>query len=211
MDAGTFRADVDPEGRVRFEDKSLWVGAGSLTIFGRFGSLDPHHSEKRRFLEATFEQRLSMREKFATGAMDAALADLPRYLAAVWRADGWPLDTRKRVLFDLWDECAEWGRPELVEGGREARRIITDFVRRYLPPGTDEAYTARELAALNNERTSAESFRPYVLSSRAEVADERSEPVSHPVDGGYRDARVRQRRRPGRVREAGRAFHGRGV
>jgi len=201
VDAGTFRADVDPEGRVRFEDKSVWAGYGALTIFGRFGKIDPYHSEKRRFLESTFEDRLAMRERYAASAMDAALADLPRYLAAVWRAD-WALETRKRVLFDLWDECAEWGRPELVEGGREARHIITEFIQRYLPPGTDEAYTARELTALNNDRTSAEPFRPYVLSSRAEVADESSEPVSHPVVDGDRAGRVWQRRRPGRIRQA---------
>jgi hypothetical protein len=182
-ETATFRADVDPEGRVRFEEKSLRVGFSSLTLFGRFGfSADPFAYEKKGFMEATFEERYGMRARHRAGVMEVALEHLPRYLAAVWRYEAWPLDTRKRVLFDLWDECAEWGNPELVEGGQQARRIITAFVRRYLPEDSELGYSTQQLARLNNERTSAEPFRPYVLSSGAEAANERSEPDSDPLD-----------------------------
>jgi hypothetical protein len=172
-DVGTFVARVDPEGRVSFHDKGVFASYASLTIYGRFGGVSAPR-EKQAFLEDTFEERFAMRAEHGARVMEIAIEHLPRYLAAVWRYREWSLQTRKRILFELWDECAEQGNEELVEGGRAARRIITRFVRRYLPADGDQAFTEQELTALNNERTSAEPFAPYVLRSAAGGPDEDS-------------------------------------
>jgi hypothetical protein len=93
--------------------------------------------------------------------MERALADLPAYLQAVWAYPGWSPSTRRRVLFALWDEAAEEGNDLIVEGGERARNTIARFIAAKLPPGSPDAFTDKELVALNRARTSRTRFQPY--------------------------------------------------
>ena len=127
----------------------------------RFGTVDPYRLEVRRALESTFNQRLEMAERFREAAIEFSLGDLPRYLGGVWKTDGWPVELRKRILFALWDECAEQGNRTVVDGGTKARVIIEAFVRWQLPERSRNAFTRSELARLNDGRTSKERFDPY--------------------------------------------------
>ncbi len=179
-DHGSFIARVDRGGRVTFQDRagftagSAWGVVGALGLVGTFGNQEPNYRHKQYFLERTFDERLSMRADDDARVMHAALANLPAYLAAIWHYDPWSVTTRKRVLFELWDECAELGSADLREAGAAARAIIDEFIRRYVPEDGEYAYTVAELRALNAERTSAHAFDPYgtVLMSAAGGTDD---------------------------------------
>lgn len=172
-----FTAHIAPDGRVAFDDDELYfygygtaggipmpgLGAGfDITdiIMRRLG-VDPYQYEKARYMERTFERRAEMRRHYGRVLMARALSDLPRYLDALWQQPGWSYRLRRRVLFELWDECAERGSEELIAGGRDARAIIEGFIRQAIPAGSPCAYTADELSALNAERQSEAVFAPY--------------------------------------------------
>jgi hypothetical protein len=171
----TFTARVDGEGRVAFNDKPsiqahvlispLFIAAygtfDATDILMRWLGEDPYQYQKAKFLERTFEERARMRKRHTRRTMERALHELPDYLADVWRYEEWSIDLRKRVLFALWDECAEDGNPLMVRGGAEARAIIEGFVRAHLGPDSPHAFRADELVRLNALRTSQARFAPY--------------------------------------------------
>ena len=95
--------------------------------------------------------------------MRAALDGLPDYLFAIWRRPGWSYSLRRRILFELWDECAEQGESFRVAGGNTARRTIEEFVRTFLPADSPYGYRPEELAALNSRRESRGAFTPYAV------------------------------------------------
>ena len=127
----------------------------------RFGSRDRYSLQIRRALEATFEERVAMRAQYREAAMQFALADLPNYLDRVWEHPSWSKRERKRILFALWDECAEGGSNDVVEGAVAARHIIEAFIRWKLPQHGATRFDADELAELNRIRTSNQRFAPY--------------------------------------------------
>jgi hypothetical protein len=90
-----------------------------------------------------------------------ATATLPRRLRAIWRASRWTHAHRRRLLFDLWDECAETGPDDVLATARTVRATIVAFIHRNLPAGSPHAYPPAELAALNKNRLSHQRFDPY--------------------------------------------------
>ncbi|HUH03144.1 MAG TPA: hypothetical protein VML75_14205 [Kofleriaceae bacterium] len=174
-EATGFEARVGADGRVRFHDRSSVRGDGVVTPFFLFlaGTLDvtelvmrrlgqdPYALEKRAFLESTFEARAGLRMRFDEHTMRTALGTLPRYLGRVWDYRSWDPEMRKRVLFALWDECAEGGNELMRQGGAQARAIIEAFVRRELPQDSPQGFSAADLAALNRVRSSEQVFAPY--------------------------------------------------
>lgn len=184
-----FRAKVSADGRVTFEDVNIRGAfflvppfvfiAGTLDITDvmmRWLGEDPYRYAKAEFLARTFEQRMHMRRRHDQVTMQRALNGLPAYLAAVWKQP-WSAELRRRVLFVLWDECAEQGNALMRDGGARARAIISRFVAYHLPPGSPGAYTAGELRELNARRTSTAAFAPYAdLPQRTMVAHHRGRP-----------------------------------
>ena len=176
----TFRIDVDEDGTAHIHDKpSLqWgvVGAASDGTLGlgatfdltdwlmRLHGDDPYLFEKKRFLEETFDMRAELRGRAGARRMRAALDDLPALLDGVWHSR-LPADERRRILFYLWDECAEpddaGGNALVAEGGAEARGLIERWVRERLPPGSPGAFAPEELGRLNGVRASRSAFAPY--------------------------------------------------
>lgn len=168
-----FVAHVEIDGRVRFSDGHRSGGLLYDPIRGvahtgfdlmdlLFDMPDPHAAAKLRILDTTRAHRARMKTNFEVEAMDRALGDLAHYLQAVWAERRWSSAVRRRVLFELWDEAAETGNSLVVDGGVRARVIISHFIASRLPPGSDDAYTAAELAHLNRQRASAAAFAPYV-------------------------------------------------
>jgi hypothetical protein len=193
-DATGFTARVYPDGRVELHDKSAVQGqlvltplyiafAGTLDatdLVMRWLGEDPYQYQKAKFLEQTFEERAEMRRRYDLSTMDRALAELPDYLAAVWHQTGWPIELRRRVLFALWDECAEDGDGDgelVTRGGRHARFLIEQFIRTQLGPDSDRGYRPEELAELNRLRRSHHRFSPY----RAPTPPERWRPAARQV------------------------------
>jgi hypothetical protein len=124
------------------------------------GGDDPYSYEKRRFLEATREERLAMARAACGERLSAALVDLPQRLTKIWRSRRSP-EEKREVLFDLWDDCAEEGAPEVMRYGELARLTILDFIQKHLPEGSAEAYTELEIDRFNERRLSSRPFSPY--------------------------------------------------
>jgi hypothetical protein len=99
----------------------------------------------------------------------ASLDGIGRILRRLVSHKGWSFSRRRIMLFELWDECAEWQSADdraaaaepLARAGEEARRIIEHFIRHHLPANSTEAYRADELSAFNARRQSRQSFNPY--------------------------------------------------
>ena len=68
---------------------------------------------------------------------------------------------RRRLVFDLWDECSEGPGDSPVDYGSEARALILSAIRATFPEGGALAYQPGELVALNRRRSSGERFAPY--------------------------------------------------
>jgi hypothetical protein len=105
-----------------------------------------------------------MRAESDRVTMRSALDDLPLYLFSIWTAPRWSQTLKRRVLFELWDECAEDerdGNSLVVSGATEARGTIVEFIRLNLPEGSRDGFSREELAALNARRGSRRPFAPY--------------------------------------------------
>jgi hypothetical protein len=74
-------------------------------------------------------------------------------IARLW-AKTTSVDERKQGLFELWDECAETGTPEEIQGGEAARAFVLDHIRATV------TYTADEVEVLNAHRHSRQPFCP---------------------------------------------------
>ena len=156
---------VDPDERIPSDS-----GTGGLPVLGggfdltdgvmRAGGQDPYASRKIAFLDRTRDERrrlaVAARSEGLREALHRTRADLER----LWRAPG-PAADKRLLLFLLWDECAERGPAEVVATSRAVRGAILAFVRRKLPAGSRDAFTAEELARANARRTSSERFDPY--------------------------------------------------
>ncbi len=171
-----YEAQILNDGRLVFDDRFLQTGLTNDPTTGpRYGGsfdvgdiltrlftdspgLDPYLGDKLDLLHATFAQRVELRREYNNLSMDRAIAALPAYLSAVWNEPSWDMPTKRRILFALWDECAEDGDDSLVAGGTAARESITSFIGQYVPEGSADAYTDDEIASFNKIRTSTVAF-----------------------------------------------------
>ena len=139
----------------------------------RWAGQDPYAARKLAFMDRTRPRRMRMAAAERSLDLRDAVTHTPRLLVRVWRGPG-SARQRRRLLFQLWDECAETGPDEVVAAARAVRAAIVAFVRRELPAGSAQAYSEGELDALNQARTSRERFRPY------RGARDRSQPAAPP-------------------------------
>lgn len=121
---------------------------------------DPYASAKLKALDATRDERAQIGERFRKQELVKASQMMRAAAARAW-ANSASLADRKRALFELWDDCAEDGPPELVEAAARARGFVIGFINARLPAGSDGAFTSEELARLNAHRQSRAAFAPY--------------------------------------------------
>jgi hypothetical protein len=121
---------------------------------------DPYAYAKKKFAEATFEDRLCLAEKAAVARKQQALLQLKDHLESLRQRPGLSQAQRRELVFEMWDECVEEAKdgPDL---GAAARATILAFIRRAFPPDGPAAYAVNELAALNQRRASRMPFDPY--------------------------------------------------
>jgi hypothetical protein len=175
-DRAAFSARIDRDGRIKFRDKAnvqidgIGGGIGGLTLAGRFDLTDavlralgddPYAYEKMLIMERTRETRARMAMEERSANLHEAQRRLPRVLARVWAHDSWTPAQRRRLFFALWDEVDEDGDDEVRRAGAAVRGIIVSFIRRELPAGGPDAFTAEELEAMNRARHSRARFDPY--------------------------------------------------
>lgn len=122
---------------------------------------DPYAARKLDLLDRTRDERAGIAAVHRRDSLRESIPALRRQLAALWRDRRLPAVERRRLLFDLWDECAETGSDDVVASAATARAVIVAFIRRKLPPGSRDAYTDAELRRLNASRTSSAPFAPY--------------------------------------------------
>jgi hypothetical protein len=169
VEEGPFTAHVERDGRVAFEDKksigfelpNLVTGRFELTDLAmRADGQDPYSSRKMELLDRTRAERMQLAAAETSSNLRDALARTRPTLEQIWRGPGIAA-VRRRLLFTLWDECAETGSAEVLATARAVRATIVAFIRRRLPRGSRAAYTDAELDALNRRRTSRQRFDPY--------------------------------------------------
>lgn len=188
-DTGRFTATLLPDGRIKFRDMPVAVSRDPLTGAAKgigmpglaeglraASGIELYQQEKKRLLEATFELRLQLAISFAQDKLDRRLQSLYRELLDSWTDASNSEAERREALFRRWDECEE-GLPVALPGfadadtselddmrrsaGAQARETIERFVRRQLPEGSPQAFTAEELRRLNASRRSRARFAPY--------------------------------------------------
>jgi len=124
---GSFMARIGPDGEVEFDR-----ARGDPFRFD-FGGGGPGHGylQRKRFLDATEDIRAHRQKRTHDRHMKVALARLGPELSQIWRDRSLSAHQKKRILFERLDEC-DLGSP----GGRQAARIIIDFIRaRFRSPG----------------------------------------------------------------------------
>ncbi len=160
-----FNAKILLDGSVSFDDKNIrdfkgLSGSFDLTeLIMKSKKQDPYRREKEKFLTHTTD----MREKLLKRARDqriAASIDSLRYeLASVWRNDEKPHAERRATLYAMWKEAATTDK-ELADAGAEARVVVEQFIRKYLPQGSPNAFTAEEIDRFNAKGGKVR-FDPY--------------------------------------------------
>src|SRR5262249_11347118 len=109
-----FEVKVAKDGHVSFRDRNArWAPLGAafdVTEWAmRLHGEDPYAYQKRQFLDETRDERVGMAVKTRKQRLDEALRQLPAMLAAVAAEPTLAPADRRRVIFQLWDECAETG------------------------------------------------------------------------------------------------------
>jgi hypothetical protein len=190
-----FVATLQPDGGVEFRNKLVDVsveaepglggnGERFVTVKVEYDPIgvarlsvgrDPSPRVKAKLLAATFEMRMEVATKYHKQRLLDQLGEIQDELDGIWDRSGLSAAERRRLLFELWDDCDE---PEgeipgfesadasaLDESRRAyakaARAKIIRFIRSVAPEGGVDAYTQEELAALNSRRVSTQRFAPY--------------------------------------------------
>ena len=154
---------VDDEEEQRKRPKTVPLISGTFDITDwvmRMAGRDPYLAAKLRFLDRTRAERVELAAEYRKELLRNVTVIVREHLARLWSQPGDPADKR-RLLFELWDECLETGSPDEIEAAGQARKAILGFIRDRLPAGSAHAFAAAELTALNRERTSREPFAPY--------------------------------------------------
>jgi len=157
-------AHVDARGNVTFEDKpnvqlhGLGGTFDATDALMRSHGMDPYAAQKRQFLDDTREERFEIGKRFNHEQLSHSSRLAYDALQWIWSRTS-DVTERKQAVFELWDDCAESGDADLVEGGEAARKMIVGYIQTHLVGAS--AYTPAELAALNAHKASTATFAPY--------------------------------------------------
>ena len=149
-----FTGQVEADGTAHLEKKRRY---DPTEIIMNRHDIDPYASNKLRMLDDTREERYAIGEAYKHGQLARSAVIAQQNLTYLWARTTDPTQ-RKTALFEMWDECAERGAPELVAGGAAARAMIVGFIKARMVGRL--AYTTEELAALNARKKSSATFAP---------------------------------------------------
>jgi hypothetical protein len=138
-------------------DPTLTIASGSFDLTDaimRGAGQDPYMSERLGFLDATEELRERLEDEARAASGVRSLRRLRGRLAILWQDETRSLASRRRAIFELWDQQADG------EEGAPARDVVIAFIREERSLGSDIVYGELELARLNATRTSADPFAP---------------------------------------------------
>lgn len=163
----TFDAHVHRDGTVDLHDTpdvdvhpSCLFGGCKMAIddaIMRHYGIDPYARAKLRWLDQTRDERARIGLENRKYDLAHSAQFMKRNLDWLWQKTS-DVGERKEALFELWDEVAETGDDDLVQGGAQARAYLIGFVRAHQ---AEVHYSAEELAQLNAHRQSKAAFAPY--------------------------------------------------
>jgi hypothetical protein len=122
---------------------------------------DPYAGPKLRFLDRTRQWRRKLQKRARGKTIRRYLKRLPGRLRRIWQNPDLTVGQKKNLFFALWDECLEPDGTSEGKWAQKARTLIIAFVQQHLPPQSDVAYTARELAGYAVRRKGKKTFSPY--------------------------------------------------
>ena len=163
-DKTTFTARVNRDGTVDLADKpnlrvNGLVGSFDATDWAmRMAGEDPYSAEKLRYLDRTRDQRVIVGKRYREEQLAQSAQLMQANLERLWQMSH-DVAARKQAVFELWDDCAEAGDEDLVEGGAQARALLARWVQTKLTGAA--AYTDDELRTFNAKKRSKASFAPY--------------------------------------------------
>lgn len=159
-----FNAKIFLDGSVSFDDKNIrdfkgLSGSFDITeLIMKGKKQDPYRREKEKFLTHTTDMRDRLIKKARDVKIANSLDHLRGELATVWHnTDKSPLE-RRAEIYAMWKEAAMTDK-DLSDAGAEAQKIIEQFIRKYLPQGSDNAYSAEEIDRFNSR--GKVTFNPY--------------------------------------------------
>jgi hypothetical protein len=164
-------ANVAEDGSIRFHDpKDISnVRIAGLGVAGDFDLNDQimrragrelYPSVKGDMAERTREQRLCMARRYEGERQKQELFALSMKVRHIAARTDLSAAQRRGLLFAIWDECSEES-DSTTDYGAMARATILSIVREAFPAGSDVGYSAAELLALNERRSSRQPFDPY--------------------------------------------------
>ena len=130
------------------------------TILRSLGQ-DPYRYEKQKQLDQTRDARVRMAQEACKKRLAQAIAQTPKRLRAIWQDPRLSPAQKRTSIFQMWDECAEEGDPQMLRASRMIRQAILGFIRKHLPQRSKFAYSDEELRRLNARRRSRAEFAPY--------------------------------------------------
>ncbi len=122
---------------------------------------DPYVIEKLSFLNRTRGERAQIKMTHEAALLAGAARTARQNVAAIERRSDLSDTQKRRIYFELWDECEEGGREAVRDATGAARATIVGFIRKRYPAGSRRAYREQELSALNKGRSSTARFAPY--------------------------------------------------
>ena len=166
----TFTGHVDRDGTAHVSDSPDFALEGGPNgqiakmgiddWFMRRHGIDPYASAKLKWLDKTRDERVAIGKEYRKEQLAHSAQFMQRNLEWLWQSTT-DAARRKRALFELWDDVAETGEPELVQGGAAARAYLIGFIRTHLPKGSPGSFTDDEIAKLNAHKQSTATFDPY--------------------------------------------------
>lgn len=154
---------VDDEEEQRKRPKTVPLITGSFDVTDwlmRMAGRDPYLAAKLRFLDRTRAERVELAAEYRQELLRNVTVIVRAHAARAWAAPG-TAEEKRRLLFELWDECIEGGSEDERQAAERARAAILGFVQSHLPAGSEHGYSAEELAELNRGRSSKQPFSPY--------------------------------------------------
>jgi hypothetical protein len=155
----------DDDGDAKADDgETVTILSGGFDVTDalmRLAGDDPYAARKREMLEKTFDERVQIGTAYRADQLEKSDQTMLTHLDKLWARTDLGVAKKRRLIFELWDECAETGGSQLVAGGTKARAALVRFIRVHLPADSDDAYSADELRRLNGKRRSTATFEPY--------------------------------------------------
>ena len=115
---------------------------------------DPYASRKLKLLDDTRDERVAMGQAYRAQQSARSGEYMRKNLERLWAEEAHPV-ARRAALFELWDECTD------DAAGLRARAMVIGWIRRRVPAGSPDAYTAAELILLQERKASRAAFAPY--------------------------------------------------